>query len=92
VFPLGPKATSQWMNITVLEANKRKRIKPDEHLTEVPSLSVKFSGPSFSSVDVSIDIVWNELCKLNPSKSGNPDGCHPHVFREVKEGLLLPLL
>jgi len=35
---------------------------------------------------------WDQLCKPYPSKSGNPNGCHPLVFREVKEGLLQPSL
>jgi len=60
----------------------------NEHLTEVSSLPDIFSGSSLSSLDVSIDIVREKLCMLNPSKSSGLDGCHPHVFREVKEGLL----
>ena len=37
--------------------------------------------------------VWHHLATLNPGKSGGPDGCHPHVFREVKEekGVVTPL-
>jgi len=57
----------------------------NKHLTEVPSLLDKFSGSSLSSLDVSIDIVWEKLCKLSLV---GPDGCHPRVFREVKESLL----
>ena len=37
-----------------------------ENLTEMPSLPVRFSGPSLSSVDVPIDIVWGQLCNLSP--------------------------
>ena len=63
----------------------------NEHLTEVPSLPDKFIGPPLSSLEVPIEMVWEKLCKLNPSKSGGPDKCHPLVFREVEEGLLQPL-
>ena len=35
-------------------------------------------------------IVFGSSCVIliNPSKSSGPDDCHPHVFKEVKEGLL----
>ena len=35
--------------------------------------------------------VWNQLVTLNPGKSSGPDGYHPHVLREVKEGVVTPL-
>ena len=37
---------------------------------------------------ISIEDVWNQLITLNPGKSSGPDGCHPHVLREVKEGVV----
>ena len=61
------------------------------NLTEVPSLPDKCFGQSLSSLDVSIDMVWEKLCKLNPSMSSGPDGYHLHVFREVKEGFIFTI-
>ena len=57
----------------------------------MPSLPVTFSSLSLSTVYVSVDIDWGQLYDLNPSKSSGLDGCHPRVFKEVKEGLLQPL-
>ena len=33
----------------------------------------------------------NQLLALNLSKSGGPDGCHPHVLKEIREGIATPL-
>ena len=38
-----------------------------------------------------IEDVQHQLAILNPGKSGGPDGCHPHILREVKEGVVMPL-
>ena len=35
--------------------------------------------------------VWHQLTTLDPGKSEGPDGCHPHVLGEVKEGVVTPL-
>ena len=32
------------------------------------------------------------LATLNPGKSGGPDGCHPYVLQEVKEGVITPFI
>ena len=45
-----------------------------------------------SSVQVSPECVWRQLCGLNPSKSTGPDHYHPRIFREVRGVLLRPLL
>ena len=57
----------------------------NENLLDVPSLGIKYSGESLSSIQVFPECVWKQLCKLNPSKSAGPDHCHPSVFQEVKE-------
>ena len=44
-----------------------------------------------TTVTVLVEDIWNQLITLNPSKSGAPDGCHPHVLQEVKEGVITPL-
>jgi len=33
----------------------------------------------------------NLINQLNPYKSCGPDNCYPHVLKEVKDGLILPL-
>jgi len=63
----------------------------NEHLLSVPSIGLKCLGEPLSCIHLSVECVWKQLCKLNPSKSGGPDNCHPCVFKEVKEGLLQPL-
>jgi len=63
----------------------------NEDLSNIPSLDARCNGESLLSVDISVEDVWRQLCKLNPSKSGGPDGCNPRVFAEVKDGLLRPL-
>ena len=63
----------------------------NENLFDVPSLESKCLGDPLSSVHVSLDCVWKQLCNLDPCKSSGPDDCHPRVFKEVKEGLLQPL-
>ena len=60
-------------------------------LLKCPPYLDKCFGQSLSSLDVSIDMVWEKLCKLNPSMSSGPDGYHPHVFREVKEGFIFTI-
>ena len=57
----------------------------------MPSLDAKHIGESLLSMDISDEDVWYQLCRLNPSKSGSPDGCSLQVFVEVKDGLLRPL-
>ena len=31
------------------------------------------------------------MLALNLSKSSGPDGCHPHVLREDRKGIVIPL-
>ena len=55
-----------------------------EDTESVPSLGDKCSDNCLAIVTISIEDVWNQLITLNPGKSSGPDGCHPHVLREVK--------
>jgi len=56
-----------------------------EDLSNILSLDVKYyGGGALLSVDISVEDVRRQLCKLNPSKSSGPDGCHPRVFVELK--------
>ena len=53
--------------------------------------------PSFVSrnrlnnIRLCIEQVWEQLCRLKPTKSCGLDNIHPRVLREVKEGVVLPL-
>ena len=62
-----------------------------EDTTNMPSLGDVCSGNCLAEITISIDDVWNQLLALNPSKSGGPDGCHPRVLKEVREGIATPL-
>ena len=62
-----------------------------EDTGSVPSLGDKCSDNYLATVTICIEDVWKQLTTLNPGKSGGPDGCHPHVLREVKEGVVTPL-
>ena len=62
-----------------------------EDTGSIPSLGDRCSDNCLATVAISIEDVWNQLITLNPGKSSGPDGCHPHVLREVKEGVVTPL-
>ena len=62
-----------------------------EDTGEVPSMGDKSSDNCLTTVVILMEDVWHRLTTLNPGKSGGPDGCHPHVLREVKEGAVTPL-
>ena len=57
----------------------------------IPSLGDRCSDHCLAIVTIVIEDVWNQLVTLNPGKSSGSDGCHPHVLREVKEGVVTPL-
>ena len=62
-----------------------------ENTESIPSLGDRCSDHCLATVTIAIEDVWNQLVTLNPGKSSSPDGCHPHVFLEVKEGVVTPL-
>ena len=62
-----------------------------ENTESIPSLGDRCSDHRLATVTITIEDVWNQLVTLNPGKSSDPDGCHPHVLREVKEGVVTPL-
>ena len=62
-----------------------------EDTGEVPSMGDKSLDNCLTTVVILIEDVWHQLAILNPGKSGGLDGCHPHILREVKEGVVTPL-
>lgn len=56
-----------------------------------PSFVSRSTTNRLSNINVSIEQVWEQLCRLKPTKSCGPDDIHPRVLREVKEGVVLPL-
>ena len=40
-----------------------------------------------SNISVSIEQLWEQLCRAKPNKSCGPNNMHPRVLREVKEGV-----
>ena len=57
----------------------------------MPSLGDICSGNCLTEIIISIDDAWDQMSSLNPSKSSGPDRFHPHVLREVREGIVTPL-
>jgi len=55
----------------------------NEHWLSVPSIALKCLGEPLLCIHLSMKCVWKQLCKLNPSKSGGPDNCHPCVLKKV---------
>ena len=43
------------------------------------------------TIAITVEDVWNQLCRHKPCKSNGPDNCHPRVLLELKEGLVKPL-
>ena len=63
-----------------------------ENPESIPSFGAWSSGSTLTSVSVTVDDVWKQLCSLKPHKSSGPDNCHPRVLLELKEGLVQPLI
>ena len=47
-----------------------------------------YLGSSLTTVSATVEDVWNQLYRLKPHKSSDPDNCHPRVLLELKEGLV----
>ena len=62
-----------------------------ENADYIPSFETRNVGSSLTHVAITVDDVWNQLCKLKPYKSGGPDNCHPRVLLELKESVVQPL-
>ena len=56
-----------------------------------PLMGDKSSDNCLTTRVILIEDVWHQLTTLDPGKSEGPDGCHPHVLHEVKEGVVTPL-
>ena len=63
----------------------------EEVTHDVPTLGCVCPGNSLNEIVIFVDCVWNQLNRLQPSKSCGPDDCHPRVLEEVKEGVVMPL-
>ena len=62
-----------------------------ENVDDIPSFETRNTGSSLTHVAITVDVVWKQLCKLKPYKSGGPDNCHPRVLLELKESVVQPL-
>ena len=62
-----------------------------ENVDDIPSFETRNTGSSLTRVAITVDVVWKQLCKLKPYKSGGPDNCHPRVLLELKESVVQPL-
>jgi len=59
--------------------------------TDLPFLPDKSKGQCLNEITIEHNDILYELNRLNPNKACGPDNCHPHVIKEVKDGLVLPL-
>ena len=62
-----------------------------ENADDIPSFETRNTGSSLTHVAITVDVVWKQLCKLKPYKSGGPDNCHPRVLLELKESVVLEM-
>ena len=64
-----------------------------ESMDNIPSFvpRTRSTRNRLSYISISIEQVWEQLCRLKPTKSCGPDNIHPRVLREVKEGVVFPL-
>ena len=62
-----------------------------ENSADTPSFGDWHLGISLSTITVTIEDIWNQLCRLKPHKFCGLDNCHPRVLLELKEGLVKPL-
>ena len=46
-----------------------------ENADDIPSLETRNISSSLTHVAIIVDVVWKQLCKLKPYKSGGPDNC-----------------
>ena len=60
-------------------------------MDNIPSFVPRSARNRLSNISISIEQVWEQLCRLKPTKSCGPDNIHPRVLREVKEGVVFPL-
>jgi len=58
---------------------------------DLPSLPDKSKGHCLNDITITYSDILYKLNRLNPNKYCGPDNCHPHVLKEVKDGLILPL-
>ena len=58
---------------------------------DISSFETRNVGSYLTHVAITVDVVWKQLCKLKPYKSGGPDNCHPRVLLELKESVEQPL-
>ena len=62
-----------------------------EDSADTPSFGDWHLGNSLSTITVTVEDIWNQLCRLKPCKSSGLDNYHPRVLLELKEGLVEPL-
>ena len=54
----------------------------------LPSIESKIT---FNFREISTEVIKKKLDKLKPSKSPGPDHCHPRIFKELIDEILIPL-
>lgn len=57
---------------------------------EVPRISPR-NVPILENMEITRDMLWKVLQKLNRSKSPGPDGIHPRIIKDTAEELIVPL-
>ncbi|KAK6189771.1 hypothetical protein SNE40_001767 [Patella caerulea] len=61
-----------------------------ENTMSLPTVPIA-SSPTLDDIEISQDLVYSKLQKLNTTKSPGPDNLHPKVLKELAEVLKIPL-
>ena len=62
-----------------------------EDTADTPTFGDWHMGNSLGTIAITVEDVWNQLCRLKSCKSSGLDNCHPRVLLQLKEGLVKPL-
>ena len=63
----------------------------NEPTEEIPVLPDRTNGCSLQNIDLTHQDIINQLNQPKTHKSCGPDNCHPHVLKEIKNGLIAPI-
>ena len=61
-------------------------------MANIPTLPDRSSGCKLHDIVLTHQDVLDQLNGLKTDKSCQLDNCHPRVLKEVKDGLILPLI
>ena len=84
-------ATNDNETADILNAFSSVITRESETMDTIPSFVFRRTRNRFNKINLCIDQVWEQLCRLKPTKSCGSDNIYLYVLKEVKEGVVLPL-